>query len=130
TNKYQTPCYAGNLGACLFANGDTYPCELLTDRKLGNVRDVDYDFKKIWFSPEADAARSFIRDSKCFCTYECFLTINILFNPRMLLSVFKEWTILKARRYGRRLLGRQPAPRTSPARAGGAQPAPRAAVRA
>lgn len=115
TNKYQTPCYAGNLGACLFANGDTYPCELLTDRRLGNVRDVGYDFKKIWFSKEADDARRFIRDSKCFCTYECFLTVNILFNPRMLMKVFKEWAILKARRYGRRLLGpRRPATAASP----------------
>lgn len=109
TNRYQTPCYAGNLGACLFANGDTYPCELLTDRRLGNVRDVGYDFKKIWFSKEADDARRFIRDSKCFCTYECFLTVNILFNPRMLMKVFKEWAILKARRYGRKLLGKRPA---------------------
>jgi MoaA/NifB/PqqE/SkfB family radical SAM enzyme len=123
TNKYQTPCYAGNLGACLFANGDTYPCELLTDRKLGNVRDVGYDFKKIWFSPKADAARTFIRDSKCFCTYECFLTINILFNPRMLLSVAKEWAILKARRYGRRLFGRQTAQTTTKTHVAGAQPA-------
>jgi MoaA/NifB/PqqE/SkfB family radical SAM enzyme len=125
TNKYQTPCYAGNLGACLFANGDTYPCELLTDRRLGNVREVDYDFKKIWFSAEADAARRFIRESKCFCTYECFLTINILFNPRMLMSVFKEWAVLKARRYGRRLLGRRLAP-TTPRRAS-AEPAVAAA---
>jgi MoaA/NifB/PqqE/SkfB family radical SAM enzyme len=123
TNRYQTPCFAGNLGACLFANGDTYPCELLTDRKLGNVRDVDYDFRRIWFSPEADAARTFIRDSKCFCTYECFLTINILFNPRMLLSVMKEWAILKARRYARRLTGRRGESSTSRARGADRSPA-------
>ena len=104
-------------------NGDTYPCELLTDRRLGNVRDVGYDFKKIWFSKEADEARAFIRDSKCFCTYECFLTVNILFNPRMLLSVFKEWAILKGRRYGRRLFGRRTAAGTSEDRRSGARPA-------
>ncbi len=59
-------------------------------------------------APRPNAARTFIRDSKCFCTYECFLTINILFNPRMLLSVAKEWAILKARRYARRLFGAPP----------------------
>src|SRR5262249_39777374 len=32
-----------------------------------------------------------------------------LFNPRMLLSVFKEWAVLKARRYGRRFFGMKPA---------------------
>ncbi len=58
TNNYQIPCYAGNLGACMFANGDIYPCELLIDRKLGNVRDGGYDFKKIWFGKQADDART------------------------------------------------------------------------
>ena len=107
-NAYQIPCYAGNLGGALFANGDVYPCELLIDRKLGNVRDAGYDFRKIWFGPEADKARRFIRESKCFCTYECFLTINILFNPRMMPAVLKEWSSLKVRKAWRRLTGQKP----------------------
>ena len=89
----------------MFANGDIYPCELLIDRKLGNVREADYDFKKIWFGEEADEARKFIRETKCFCTYECFLTINILFNPRMMPTVLKEWSSLKVRKAWRRLTG-------------------------
>jgi len=110
TNEYQIPCYAGNLGGAMFANGDVYPCELLIDRKLGNLREAGYDFRKIWFSPQADATRKFIRESKCFCTYECFLTINILFNPRMMPAVLREWSSLKLRRMWRKLTGRQPAP--------------------
>ena len=106
TNTYQIPCYAGSLGACMFANGDIYPCELLIDRKLGNVRESDYDFKKIWFSKKADEARKFIKETKCFCTYECFLTVNILFNPRMMPKILKEWGALKMRRAMRKL-GRQ-----------------------
>jgi MoaA/NifB/PqqE/SkfB family radical SAM enzyme len=93
--KYQIPCYAGSLGGAMFSNGDILPCELLTDRKLGNVRDNDYNFKAIWFNEKADEARKFIKDTKCFCTYECFLTVNILFNPRMWPQVFKEWASLK-----------------------------------
>ncbi len=50
-NRYQLPCYAGVLGAAIFANGDVYPCELHTDLKLGNLRDYGYDFKKIWNDP-------------------------------------------------------------------------------
>jgi MoaA/NifB/PqqE/SkfB family radical SAM enzyme len=107
-NEYQIPCYAGNLGGAMFANGDVYPCELLIDRKLGNVREAGYDFKKIWFSKEAEASRKFIRESKCFCTYECFLTINILFNPMMMPAVLKEWSSLKMRKLWRRLSGKQP----------------------
>jgi hypothetical protein len=93
----------------MFANGDIYPCELLIDRKLGNVREAGYDFKKIWLGDEAAKARKFIRESKCFCTYECFLTINILFNPTMMPSVLKEWSSLKLRKAWRRLTGKQPA---------------------
>jgi len=111
-NEYQIPCYGGNLGGALFANGDVYPCELLIDRKLGNVREHGYDFRKIWLGKEAEAARKFIRESKCFCTYECFLTINILFNPRMMPSVLKEWSSLKMRKAWHRLTGRRPTPAT------------------
>ena len=105
TNTYQIPCYAGSLGSCMFANGDIYPCELLIDRKLGNVRESDYDFKKIWYGKKADDARAFIRDTKCFCTYECFLTVNILFNPRMMPKILKEWGSLKVRKALRKLSG-------------------------
>jgi MoaA/NifB/PqqE/SkfB family radical SAM enzyme len=89
------PCYAGSLGGAMFSRGQVLPCELLVDRVIGNVRDHDYDFKKIWFSEKANEERKRIRESKCFCTYECFLTINILFNPLVLPQVFKEWGILK-----------------------------------
>ena len=79
----------------MFSRGQVLPCELLVDRVIGNVRDHDYDFKKIWFSEKANEERKRIRESKCFCTYECFMTINILFNPLVLPQVFKEWGILK-----------------------------------
>ena len=57
-NEYQIPCYAGNLGGAMFANGDIYPCELLIDRKLGNVREAGYDFKKIWFARRGRGRRA------------------------------------------------------------------------
>src|SRR5581483_9260791 len=87
-NQYQIPCYAG------------------------------YHFKRIWFGAEAERSRRFIRESKCFCTYECFLTINILFNPRMMPAVLKEWSSLKMRKLWRRLTGQQPAPRATLATCG------------
>ncbi len=94
-NKYQTPCYAGRLGAAIFAHGDVLPCELHTDMVMGNLRHSSYDFKKIWLSSRADEIRESIRKDRCFCTYECFHTLNILFNPRMLPKVFKEWASIK-----------------------------------
>lgn len=99
-NKYQIPCFAGKLGAALYANGDVLPCELLTEWNLGNVRDADYNFKDIWFSEKADEARRWIKDTKCFCTYECFHSLNITFNPRMYPELFKEWMQIKLAKLG------------------------------
>lgn len=93
--RFQIPCYAGTLGGAMFSEGQVLPCELLVDKEIGNVRDVDYDFKKLWYSPKADEIRKHIRDTKCFCTYECFLTVNILFNPTVLPQVVREWSALK-----------------------------------
>jgi MoaA/NifB/PqqE/SkfB family radical SAM enzyme len=95
-NRYQIPCYGGTLGAAMFSKGQVLPCELRWRDVIGNVRDVDYDFMKLWRSAKADEFRCDIRQNKCFCTYECFLTVNILFNPCVLPQVGWEWAQLKA----------------------------------
>lgn len=82
-NKFQDYCYAGNLQGVMYSNGEVYPCELLTE-KLGNVREYDYNFRKLWLSKRAKEVVKFIKDSKCFCTHECFINTNILFNPKKL----------------------------------------------
>lgn len=95
--RYQIPCYAGNLTGVLRSNGDVYPCELLSE-KYGNLREVNYDFGELWLSEKADRVRERIIKEKCFCTHECFITNNILFNLSMFPIVFKEWVRLKLRR--------------------------------
>jgi MoaA/NifB/PqqE/SkfB family radical SAM enzyme len=97
------PCRAGSLGAALFANGDVYPCELRTDMKLGNVRECGYDFTAIWTGEKAREARKRILREKCFCTYECFLTLNIMFNPRFWPELLRQWLRIKAARLRRRV---------------------------
>jgi len=103
--RFQIPCYAGSLGGAMFSEGQVLPCELHVDRVIGNVRDVGYDFKKLWFGPEGERMRSYVRDTKCFCTYECFLTVNILFNPLVLPRVGREWAALKWGKLRHRLTG-------------------------
>jgi len=94
--RFVIPCYAGTLGGNMFSNGDVLACEQMgEDQVLGNVRDFDYDFKKIWYSPRASEVRGWISKTKCYCTYECFMTVNILFNPLMYPVILKEWATLK-----------------------------------
>ena len=41
-----------------------------TIRSLGNLRDVDYDFRRLWFSEQADEVAERAANG-CFCTHEC-----------------------------------------------------------
>ncbi len=88
-NKYVVPCLSGNISCVMTETGDLYPCEILK-KKIGNIRDADYNFKKLWYSMEAEGIRKFIKNNRCYCTYECALTTNILFNPTQLAKMFMK----------------------------------------
>jgi MoaA/NifB/PqqE/SkfB family radical SAM enzyme len=79
--KFITPCYAGKLQGVLYGNGDVFACEIL-DKKIGNIRDFNFDFGALWKSEANKAVVKFIKDTDCFCTHECFYTTNMLFNPK------------------------------------------------
>ena len=94
-NKYSTPCYAGNLSGVMYSEGDTYPCEILdASHKIGNIRDFNLDFKKLWLSNKAKKEINFIKKTKCFCTHECFNMVNILFNPKFYPEIIKKTKLL------------------------------------
>jgi radical SAM protein with 4Fe4S-binding SPASM domain len=93
-NRYQMPCTAGALTGVIQTEGDVYPCEML-DTKIGNLRENGYDFPAIWLSPRAREIRKQILETKCFCIHQCFLSNNILFNPRMLPKFFLTYLGLK-----------------------------------
>jgi MoaA/NifB/PqqE/SkfB family radical SAM enzyme len=97
--EFQLPCFAGRLGVELMSNGDIVPCELLRDKVMGNIREGDFDFKKIWFSDKAEEIRQWISRTRCFCTFECFHTLNILFNVRMYPKLLREWLWIKINRF-------------------------------
>ncbi len=98
------PCYAGRLGGVVYSRGEVYPCELL-ERPLGHLREVDYQFPRIWFSPRADEVRREIERKQCRCTYECFLTNGLLFTPAVLPRLLLEYWRLKVRRFQARRAG-------------------------
>lgn len=89
-------CLAGKIGGVLYEDGRVAACELIQDG-LGNVRDAGYDFGKVWFSKEADEVRKKIKETNCCCTHECFLNLNILFNPSLFPRLMREWLLLSLR---------------------------------
>ena len=80
--KYISPCHAGSLFGIITANGLVYPCEILEDKLLGDLRQNNMNFTEIWKGAETKKIKKFIKDTKCNCTYECALTYNILGNWR------------------------------------------------
>jgi MoaA/NifB/PqqE/SkfB family radical SAM enzyme len=76
SNKFISRCYAGNLSGVLESDGRLRPCELRPEI-FGNVREQKFD--ELWQSAQA---RKFQKDcAGCYCTHECFMAPNIVFNP-------------------------------------------------
>jgi len=88
--KRLIPCYAGRLNLVITESGNVYPCEILTET-LGNVRDYDYDIRKVIHSDSALKIIESIRHNNCYCTHECYFMTNILFNPRLYPALAREY---------------------------------------
>ena len=82
--QYLFSCYAGRLLCIIDSSLNVYPCELI-DRSFGNIRNYGYDFRKLWFSRDAETLRKEIQNVRCSCTYECGLQISTFFNFKKLL---------------------------------------------
>ena len=93
--QYVSPCHAGGLFGIITASGLVYPCEILEDKLLGNLRENNMDFMQVWKNQTTSEVKKFIKKTNCNCTYECALTYNILGNwryqPRLISSLFKTY---------------------------------------
>ena len=93
--EYLSPCHAGSLFGIITANGMIYPCEILETKLLGNLRENDINFMKIWKNQKTKETKNFIKKINCNCTYECALTYNILGNwryqPSLIGSIFNSY---------------------------------------
>jgi MoaA/NifB/PqqE/SkfB family radical SAM enzyme len=85
-NRYLFPCYAGRLLCIIDSSLNVYPCEMI-GRGFGNIRAYGYDFRKLWFSKDAETLRHEIEKAQCHCTYECSLQLTAFFNLKTLLSL-------------------------------------------
>lgn len=86
-------CQAGRSLAVLEPNGDVRLCELLDP--IGNLREADYDFSKLWNSELAQSQRQWIKSTRCSCTHCVNLGHSIDLNKRSFLRrKFNEWSFL------------------------------------
>lgn len=80
------PCYAGFASAQIAPNGDVWPCCIKAE-VLGNLKEVNYNFKKIWFSKKADQIRQKIKSKSCFCPLANVSYTNMLMNLKTLMKI-------------------------------------------
>ncbi|MEA2036309.1 MAG: radical SAM protein [Nanoarchaeota archaeon] len=86
----KTPCFAGSIAGVVSAMGDVSLCELWPP--VGNLRDTDYDFKKVWFNENAMKQRNQLkrREGMCKqCTHSCFVSSAMLFDPLLYPKLLK-----------------------------------------
>lgn len=77
--KQLIPCRASSFMPVIDASGNVYHCELLPS--IGNLRDSNFDFLKIWHSEKAKQQRKDIAHKKCYCTHFCYQVQNIPMSP-------------------------------------------------
>ena len=83
--KAQMRCFAGDAGGVIYDEGTVSSCEKLD--AIGNLRDYDWDFSKLWYSPAMDARRKQVKDG-CFCTHESNSYYpSLAFNPKHLIQI-------------------------------------------
>jgi hypothetical protein len=85
TQRAQMKCYAGTAGGVIYDEGTVSSCENLPP--IGNLRDYDWNFRKLWFSTAMQARRQKAADG-CFCTHESNSYYPSLpYNPKHLIQI-------------------------------------------
>ena len=98
--KFKYFCMAGKKLITIYQDGRVAPCEILEtktqqnsgsaisskldDTLLGKLQDFDFDIQKLLETHHAKHVKTWIRDSKCFCTFECARANDVIFNPKYL----------------------------------------------
>jgi len=73
-------CLAGRVAMVVNYDGKIALCEMLPF--IGDLREENYDFKKVWNSKSAKMQRESIFNHQCDCTHICFLSLTIDHSPQ------------------------------------------------
>jgi MoaA/NifB/PqqE/SkfB family radical SAM enzyme len=74
------PCAAGVASAQIAPNGDVWTCCIRAE-SMGNLREHNYDFSKVWNSARAGELRRSIKAGECYCPLANASYTNMLLHP-------------------------------------------------
>jgi MoaA/NifB/PqqE/SkfB family radical SAM enzyme len=80
------PCTAGWMFAHVGADGEVWTCSTRAE-PIGQLRETDYDFRKVWHSQRAQELRGSIRRRECACPMVTSTYMSMLVDWRSLLRI-------------------------------------------
>ena len=81
--RWPMPCTAGDTAAVIDYHGDVRICELR--QSIGNLRDYDCDFGRLWSSSARTAEVAQMHQDHCDCTHICFIDDSATYSPKVAL---------------------------------------------
>jgi MoaA/NifB/PqqE/SkfB family radical SAM enzyme len=84
------PCMAGWMSAHVGADGEVWTCSTRA-QPIGRLREVDYDFGRVWYSPEARAMRRSIRNRECACPMVSSAYMSMIADWRSLGRIARDY---------------------------------------
>ena len=88
-DKFVTPCVAGRKLIVISETGVVRPCEML-DKTIGDLRDYNFNVKKLMASQQKKELAKWIVNSKCKCSFECAHAANVVWNFSQIPKIIKE----------------------------------------
>jgi MoaA/NifB/PqqE/SkfB family radical SAM enzyme len=102
SQKMSSPCRAGEKLLIIDERTNMHPCEILNvlakngqadapelgDFCFGNLREVGFNVDILLNSQRGKDIRQFIRDQRCWCTFECAQINNLVLDPISYLRLF------------------------------------------
>ena len=93
-DRFMTYCRAGRNMVVMDDEGTVSPCEILQyyidigraeldTAAFGNMRSHDYDIRKVLGTKHAEKIIDYIEKSRCYCTFECAMSVNVLYSPHL-----------------------------------------------
>ena len=80
-DEFVTSCVAGRKLLVVSETGEVQPCEIL-GKSIGNLRNHDWDLKKLLKENSVHEMQKWIKDTKCKCSFECALAANVVWKPK------------------------------------------------
>ena len=85
--KQVIPCYSGIASTQISPDGEVWIC-CIKAQSLGNLREHDYNFRKIWFNKKMKKERLTVKNKECYCPLANASYTNMLMDIPTLIRVF------------------------------------------